>query len=377
MTVEGIHHDNFNADGKVDVELKPHLAQYYSAVVNVLVQDAVDDAIVEKALKDVKTNPKIGNLLPYFVTFVRTAIQKHAEKDALVAKMLRLLDALCDNKFLNLSPKPYLSHLVTALLSVLIPATAASLDHVETASDVLVGVLRRWATPTNQLGLQTHNALKDFLLKKDVNSASAMSHFGALTALTKLGAETIKEHLLPISAQYLEKLRSVEDKRAFRLLYDALKFAFILVLAGKEADEDVYIEAYEEFGDSVSAVGPKAFPPLQKFHRPIPDKEIVGRIRIKRIDDDESKAPPTKKSKKSRLSFDFKKTSRRYPPLEIKGNGIESRPEAELKRISFPHSSSSKCDSIPLIIGRRLGYPKTTERLKTIRLYSCSLLNTL
>ena len=87
----------------------------------VVLTDANAGAEIRKALiEDVKTNSKIGPLLPLLVTFVGNGIQRHSENQTLVKRLLVLIEALFINPYLNMSPKPYLSHLVTALLSILI-----------------------------------------------------------------------------------------------------------------------------------------------------------------------------------------------------------------------------------------------------------------
>jgi hypothetical protein len=68
----------------------------------------------------------------------------------------RLISALFSNPYLNLAPKPYLSYLVSTLLSSIIlerrdKSAPPVLDHVDLAAGVLSQTLRRWATPVNQL----------------------------------------------------------------------------------------------------------------------------------------------------------------------------------------------------------------------------------
>ena len=57
------------------------------------------------------------------------------------------------NPHINLSPKPYLSYLVSSLLTFLIKENKDynPLEHVQLAATVLSKALLKWATPTNQL----------------------------------------------------------------------------------------------------------------------------------------------------------------------------------------------------------------------------------
>ena len=68
----------------------------------------------------------------------------------------RLISAVFSNPHLNLAPKPYLSYLVSTLLSSIIlerrdKSAPPVLDHVDLAAGVLSHTLQRWATPVNQL----------------------------------------------------------------------------------------------------------------------------------------------------------------------------------------------------------------------------------
>ena len=60
-------------------------------------------------ITDVRTNPKIGTLLPWLVCFIRNGMQRHCENKTLMFRLLSLLQAVFSNSTLNLSPKPYVS----------------------------------------------------------------------------------------------------------------------------------------------------------------------------------------------------------------------------------------------------------------------------
>ena len=60
-------------------------------------------------LSDVKTNSKIGALVPFIVSFIANGMQKHSENQVLIKRLLCLCEALFLNPHLNLSPKPYVS----------------------------------------------------------------------------------------------------------------------------------------------------------------------------------------------------------------------------------------------------------------------------
>jgi transcription initiation factor TFIID subunit 6 len=122
LSVEG-HYCPENEEAKpVDfpqqANVTPALMQYYSTIISVTLGDS--EVMMNTITKDLEVNTNIGTLLPFIVSFIRTGMQKHCENKVLMRRLLCLLQSLFSNSSLNLSPKPYLSHLVTALLSSLI-----------------------------------------------------------------------------------------------------------------------------------------------------------------------------------------------------------------------------------------------------------------
>ena len=78
--------------------------------------------------------------------------------------------------------------------------TLKKLSHIQYAAQVLKLVLDKWATPVNQLKLQTHKALREYL--NDPKS-SFISQYGVITALIHLGPKVLVENLLPQLNRYL------------------------------------------------------------------------------------------------------------------------------------------------------------------------------
>ena len=225
LSVEGHFYPENEEAKPVDfpqqAHVTPALMQYYSTVISVTLGDS--EEMMSRITKDLEVNTKIGTLLPFIVNFIRNGMQKHCENKVLMRRLLCLLQALFSNSALNLSPKPYLSHLVTALLSSLIvdrPGQQShhyqqqmngclNVDHVQHASRILRQVLDRWSTPVNQLRSQTHRALRDYL-KEDKISYS--SHFGALSAMIALGPDVLEDCLLPQLEKYIQRTREKMQK---------------------------------------------------------------------------------------------------------------------------------------------------------------------
>ena len=168
--------------------------------------------------------------MPFFVSFIRTGIQKYCGNKILLLRLLHLLEALFSNKYLNLYPKPYLSHLVTAILSSLKTDRGRPLqlghhqngghqgrsryidgvggedlfdemkiEHVPMAANILRHALDRWSTPINLLRGQT---LKALVAQLNDPGLSYVSHYGALRALIALGPRVLEEQVLPHLDRY-------------------------------------------------------------------------------------------------------------------------------------------------------------------------------
>ena len=160
LSLEG-HYYPENEEAKAidfpqQANVTPALMQYYSTIISVTLGDS--ETMMNTLTKDLEVNTKIGTLLPFIVSFIRTGMQKHCENKVLMRRLLSLLQSLFTNPSLNLSPKPYLSHLVTALLSSLIVDRAGqqknqspgmwnghndiilNIDHVQQASRILYQV---------------------------------------------------------------------------------------------------------------------------------------------------------------------------------------------------------------------------------------------
>ena len=128
--------------------LSPALIQYYTSLVSCILGDS--ELLCSTILKDVRTNPKLAPLIPYLVTFIRQGLKRYPNKPQLNTRILRLLSSLFYNPYLNLSPKPHLSHLVTALLTTILGG-AATMELVPLCASILSLALDRWATTVNQL----------------------------------------------------------------------------------------------------------------------------------------------------------------------------------------------------------------------------------
>ncbi|TRY71984.1 hypothetical protein TCAL_03953 [Tigriopus californicus] len=285
-----------------NANLSGPLMQYYQATTAAIL--GTSEATLSTLLEDIKSNPKISPLLPFFISFIRTGIQKHADDKLFTTRILDLIQALFTNPYLNFSPKPYLSHLVTALLSTLITDRRAphnrpngelpnnvsdihsndlNFEHVSTAARILKHVLDKWSTSVNQLAVQTHKALKDSLMDEKTSSPS---QYGALYALYTL----FKSDFEPILSIYIRRLdaemtESSRDPLKLRLYSLARDFALVILRRqnklgeGQSDGSRLYQEFYEYFGDSLAM-----FPLVPVPQVNLPKADLIGKLKVKKLD---------------------------------------------------------------------------------------------
>lgn len=215
ISLQGVPLNGSTDEGKVNPSLSSLpavLVQYYTAVTGCILGDS--EQLCLSVLKDLRTNGRLTPLLPYLVTFSRVCLNRYKENSLITARLIRLISSLFSNPHLNLSPKPYLSYLVSALLGFLIKENKDlnPVEHVQLAATVLSQALRRWATPTNQLRAQTLKALRD-----NCGNHLAYSQYGSIFSLCILGPQVLEECLLPQYETLLSSLWSVlkqEKKRS-------------------------------------------------------------------------------------------------------------------------------------------------------------------
>jgi len=263
-----------------------HLLQYYNAVVTCTLGES--ENLCAKMMRDVSSNSKISPLLTYIITFIRHVMKRFQNKTKLQTRMLRLISAIFSNPHLNLSPKPYLSHLVTALLETVLCNNISAVTQVTFASTILSLALSRWATPVNQLKCQTLNHLRDVVNNPN---AQGLKQYGALTCLTLLGPKLLCDSLYPWPGQLWSQLDAVTKAQTevSSLLASAVRRAAASII-NHWLEEDYegspnwkfYGEVYQYFGDSL-------IPQLKYISRDFKVKklprtnETYGRMKLRKV----------------------------------------------------------------------------------------------
>ena len=90
------------------------LLAYYEATTKAILSK--EESVMKVALEDLRTNPRIAPLLPYFVNFVTTGVRTLAHDVGQLKKLLHTVKALLHNRQLDLTPKPYMELLLTRLV---------------------------------------------------------------------------------------------------------------------------------------------------------------------------------------------------------------------------------------------------------------------
>lgn len=268
------------------------MLQYYNALVSCALGDK--DALFSAAMKDVSSNGKISPLLTYLITFIRHIMKRFPTKTLLQTRMLRLISAIFSNPKLNLSPKPYLSHLVTALLETILSRDPSNLGHVTCACSILSLALSRWATPVNQLKSQTLKHLRE------VGVVQGVAQYGAVTCLLLLGPEVLCETLQPWPAQLWAHMHRLTESRDMSscLALSALSRAGTSIInhwlnksSSKEWDPRIKTPRWEFYGEIYELYGDYIIPQLNLISRSIDSKntknqakftEPVGRLRLRK-----------------------------------------------------------------------------------------------
>jgi len=273
----------------------PMLA-YYNAVVSCTLGDS--EHLCAKMMRDVSNNGKISPLLTNLITFIRHIMKRFQSKTMLQTRMLRLISAIFSNPHLNLSPKPYLSHLVTALLETVLCNNLVSVGQVTLASSVLSLALARWATPVNQLKVQTINHLRDTvtLVSNDRNHVQGLKQYGALTCLSLLGPSLLCDSLHPWPPQLWSHMDTISRTRTevASLQWAAIRTAGARIInhwivnsehaQNSNPNWTFYQDLYKYFGESL-------VPHLKLISKCFDSKaakkackipEIPGRIRLRK-----------------------------------------------------------------------------------------------
>ncbi|XP_071962782.1 TAF6-like RNA polymerase II p300/CBP-associated factor-associated factor 65 kDa subunit 6L [Antedon mediterranea] len=226
------------------------LSEYYVHITQACL--GKDEEAMKVALADLRSNSKIGSLLPFLLNFVSSNLSKVSHSLTQINKMLHILQSLVNNQSLFLGP--YLNVLVTSLVHCMLEPLTASLnplnDHWllrDYASLILAKTLRSLELHAEsihqQLGAMFEQVFTDPL-------RSLCSQYGAIMGLTVLGPQALESILLPNMAPYMPSLfmflqdtsvSNYSNQNDARKVLGALQVAADLLLHSK-LTTDVFLE---------------------------------------------------------------------------------------------------------------------------------------
>jgi len=285
--------------GAEPLTLTPALVQYYSALMTHVLGD--NDKLCTTILNDIRINTKIAPLLPYIITFIRQGMKKYPSKPQLITRLLRLMYALFSNPHLNLSPKPYLSHLVTALITTILDQdmSNSSIDHVPLAATILSVALDRWATPVNQLRSQTLRHLRDFVCpSQERGPGTQPAQYGALTCLTILGPSVLCGILHPWPRQLSDQLDNLSiqlHEGTVPMVWAAIRKAGATMLNYWLSQPDQDSHAWELYGELYKYYGPSMVQEVKQIYpgfcmdravvraRQVKLGDTLGRLKLRKL----------------------------------------------------------------------------------------------
>lgn len=199
-TLPRIKAEWFNVGGITESQgTSTKLNLYYDEITKAILGS--DDKLLKCALDDLRTNPKINNILPYLINFIGVGVKKLSHDLDQLLKILHTLQALCSNKHLFLGLKPYLDTMISALLHcILEPLTASinsNIDHWfvrDYAARILAEMINEWSSAVNQLKVLIENVLQEWLVDSNV---SFYSYYGAISTFINFGPGSIEYGVIP------------------------------------------------------------------------------------------------------------------------------------------------------------------------------------
>uniref|UniRef100_A0A1B6M5F7 TATA box binding protein associated factor (TAF) histone-like fold domain-containing protein n=1 Tax=Graphocephala atropunctata TaxID=36148 RepID=A0A1B6M5F7_9HEMI len=206
----------------------PHFINYYLQLARVVIGGS--EPHLRVALTDLRTNSKIRPLVPYFLNLVALSVNKLQRNGRLTDALLRTVEALVDNPYVDPSSQLAVNRAVNALLIVAIePKVAKNSDDLllrKRAAYLLAKVLVCWSIELKQQ-MDIVRQLLQLLLE---GSISLKSHYGAVVCLTALGQRTLDSYFWPILDRYVGVLRDHKTSPADAHDVESVKGAIMIAV---------------------------------------------------------------------------------------------------------------------------------------------------
>ncbi|XP_071450392.1 TAF6-like RNA polymerase II p300/CBP-associated factor-associated factor 65 kDa subunit 6L [Hetaerina americana] len=194
------------------IQISPHHLEYYKQIGKSLLGKS--RKLYQMAVNDLKTNRKISPVVPMIVNFTAAYIHHHKCNGIRIFNLLQAIDALLENKNVDMRASDASNTLVTSLLLFAINPLPihgkSSLDDEylrKVASRMIFKVLKHWHPLEVVLYVEIYYNLAGTLM----NPQNALqSHLGALHAMINFGSEALDKCLWPNLSEYFTILEEAE-----------------------------------------------------------------------------------------------------------------------------------------------------------------------
>nr|XP_018912908.1 PREDICTED: TAF6-like RNA polymerase II p300/CBP-associated factor-associated factor 65 kDa subunit 6L [Bemisia tabaci] len=189
--------------------LPPHAQKYCIHVAKVILK--CHEPHLDVVIKDIRKNPRVSAVSPYLLNLVTLSVNALDRRATLTYALLRVVEALVQNPYVNPSYSHSVKRAVNALLVIAIePNIMPNCDDLilrKRASLLLRNVLQSWL-----VDLKQQNDIIKILEGVLCPNISLASHYGALILLTVLGYCTKVFFFYTILKRYLPLLLDIEAK---------------------------------------------------------------------------------------------------------------------------------------------------------------------
>ncbi|XP_035211701.1 TAF6-like RNA polymerase II p300/CBP-associated factor-associated factor 65 kDa subunit 6L isoform X2 [Stegodyphus dumicola] len=224
-----------NMCGSKETTISLDLRNYFDLIVKAILDN--DDEISSFAISDLKNNPNILPLVPYFMHFLTTGIRKMGDDILLLPKFMKVTNSLLKNPALYLFHESFLDNLLTSVLSCITRPLATSLgfnNHFviqDMTACFLSNILKQdIGKSKNKLYFKVISKLESIL--RDINEPF-YSHYGAIVALISLGIYSIAKTLPAYFLSYCKHLSNGLASSEKHVRHDAYMVHGQLLLACK------------------------------------------------------------------------------------------------------------------------------------------------
>ena len=176
---------------------------------NALLETLETGARVTECLKNLSEDSSLSQLLPYISKTLYSVVIESNSYEKL-ERGIEMAGALFLNNYINL--EPYLHQLLPTILSCLLRVNLEGENHWRLrnkAAFILASSVNKYATDYEDVKVKVLKLLLNTMFDE---SKPLVSHYGAITGISRFGAESIRSLLLPHYREYISKFLNSSQK---------------------------------------------------------------------------------------------------------------------------------------------------------------------